>query len=54
VTVLRYELTCGHTLELIVPTGQLLAAQVLGDITTWCPTCHRDRDVIRVHLDATR
>jgi hypothetical protein len=54
VTVLGYELVCGHTLELIVPTGQLRAGQVVGDITTWCPTCDRKQDVIRVHLDATR
>ena len=53
-TVLHYTLVCGHTLELIVPTRQLRAAQVVGDITTWCPTCDRDRDVIRVHLDAPR
>jgi hypothetical protein len=50
--VLRYELVCGHILELIVPTGQLRADQVVGDITTWCPTCDREQDVIRVHLDA--
>jgi len=54
VTVLRYELVCGHILELIVPTAQLRADQVVGDITTWCPTCDREQDVIRVHLDAPR
>lgn len=53
-TVLRYDLVCGHTLELIVPTRQLRASQVVGSIAAWCPSCEVDQDVFRVHLDATR
>ncbi len=52
--VLRYELVCGQTLELIVPTGQVRAGQVVGDITTWCQTCDLEQSVVRVHMDATR
>lgn len=52
--VLRYELGCGQQLELLIPTGQVRADQVLGDITARCLSCKAAQLVVRVQLAAVR
>ncbi len=51
--VLRYELECGQTLEVIVPAHQLLDTQVFGTITAWWPRCNRTEQAARVQLTIT-
>ena len=48
--VMRYELECGQSVEIIVASDQVREYQVTGRIAAWCPTCHVEHPVTRVQL----
>ncbi len=48
--VMRYELECGTTVEIMVASDQVGGDQVIGHISAWCPTCHVKHPVTRVQL----